>query len=115
MEYFLVFIAGMAAAMLILRWAINRAIDRMLDRMAQEDTAQTVATDAQNMELRVELDNNVYFCYNKADGAFVCQGNNLTELQQNFQNRFPGTSGTIVEGDSASVTWLKTELLKNND
>jgi len=115
MEYFLVFIAGMAAAMLVLRWAINRAIDRMLDRMAREDSAQTVAADAPNMELRVELDNNVYFCYNKTDGAFVCQGNNLTELQQNFASRFPGTNGVIVEGDSASVTWLKTEMSKSNE
>lgn len=107
MEYFLIFIAGMATALLVLRWAIHRAIDRMLDRIAQEDTTHSVTTDASTMELRVELDNDVYFCYNKADGAFVCQGNNLTELQQNFRSRFPGTNGVIIEGDSASASWLK--------
>ena len=115
MEYFLVFVAGMAAAMLVLRWAINRAIDRMLDRMAREDTAQTVDTDVPNMELRVELDNNVYFCYNTVDGAFVCQGQNLAEIQSNFRSRYPGVNAVIVDGDDNSVNWLKTEMSKSNE
>jgi hypothetical protein len=115
MEYFLVFVAGMAAAMLLLRWAINRAIDRILDRMAPEDVADTVTADAVNMELRVELDNNVYFCYNKTDGAFVCQGQNLAEIQSNFRSRYPGVNAVIVDGDDNSVNWLKTEMSKSNE
>lgn len=115
MEYFLVFVAGMAASMLILRWAINRAIDRILDRMAREDDVDTVASDAVNMELRVEFDRDVYFCYNTADGTFVCQGTNLAEIQSNFRNRFPGVNAVIVDGDDNSVSWLKTEMSKNNE
>jgi hypothetical protein len=114
MEYVLTFLAGMAVSMLILRWAVRRAIDRVVDRLLEQDRLES-ASEPQGMELRVELDNNVYFCYNKADNAFVCQGNNLTELQQNFRSRFPGTNGVIVEGDDASVSWLKTEMLKSND
>ena len=115
MEYFLVFVAGMAAAMLLLRWAINRAIDRMLDRMAQEDVADTVTADAVNMELRVEFDRNLYFCYNITDGAFVCQGKNLAEIQSNFRSRYPGVNAVIVDGDDNSVNWLKTEMSKSNE
>ena len=115
MEYFLVFVAGMAAAMLLLRWAINRAIDRMLERMAQEDGADTVTADAEKMELRVEFDNNIYFCYNIIDGAFVCQGTNLAEIQSNFRSRFPGVDAVIVAGDAGSVSWLKTEMSKSNE
>ena len=115
MEYFLVFVAGMAAAMLLLRWAINRAIDRILDRMAQEDVADTVTADAVNMELRVEFDRNIYFCYNVTDGAFVCQGKNLAEIQSNFRSRYPGVNAVIVDGDDNSVNWLKTEMSKSNE
>jgi hypothetical protein len=116
MEYFLVFVAGMAASMLILRWAVNRAIDRILNRMAQEeDNVDAVAKDAVGMELRVEFDQNIYFCYNVTDGAFVCQGTNLSEIQSNFRSRYPDVNAVIVDGDDNSVSWLKTEMNKNND
>jgi hypothetical protein len=115
MEYFLVFVAGMVVALMILRWAINRAIDRILDRMAQEDVADTVTADAVNMELRVEFDRNIYFCYNVTDGAFVCQGKNLAEIQSNFRSRYPGVNAVVVDGDDNSVSWLKTEMSKSNE
>jgi hypothetical protein len=115
MEYFLVFVAGMAAAMLLLRWAINRAIDRMLERMAQEDDADTVTAEVTNMELRVEFDRDIYFCYNVTDGAFVCQGTNLAEIQSNFRSRYPGVNAVVVDGDDNSVSWLKTEMSKSNE
>jgi hypothetical protein len=115
MEFFLVFLAGMAAAMLLLRWAINRAIDRMLERMAREDEEDTVVSDPTNMELRVEFDRDIYFCYNVTDGAFVCQGKNLSEIQSNFRSRFPGVNAVIVDGDDSSVSWLKTEMSKSNE
>jgi hypothetical protein len=115
MEFFLVFLTGMAAAMLLLRWAINRAIDRMLERIAREDESDTVHLDATNMELRVEFDHNIYFCYNVTDGAFVCQGANLAEIQSNFRSRFPGVNAVIVDGDDRSVSWLKTEMSKSNE
>ena len=115
MEFFLVFLAGMAAAMLLLRWAINRAIDRMLERMAREDEEDTVVSDPANMELRVEFDRNIYFCYNVTDGAFVCQGTDLAEIRSNFRSRFPGVNAVIVDGDDSSVSWLKTEMSKSNE
>jgi hypothetical protein len=115
MEFFLVFLAGMAASVLLLRWAINRAIDRMLERMAQEDEEDAVASDPANMELRVEFDRNIYFCYNVTDGAFVCQGTDLAEIRSNFRSRFPGVNAVIVDGDDSSVSWLKTEMSKSNE
>ena len=114
MEYFLVFVAGMAASMLILRWAVNRAIDRILDRMAREDDVDAVVKDAVSMELRVEFDRYIYFCYNVTDGAFVCQGTNLSEIQSNFRSRYPGVNAVIVDGDDNSVSWLKTEMNKSD-
>jgi hypothetical protein len=115
MEFFLVFLAGMAASVLLLRWAINRAIDRMLERMAREDDEDTVVSDAEKMELKVEFDRDIYFCYNVTDGAFVCQGTDLAEIRSNFRSRFPGVDAVIVDGDDHSVSWLKTEMSKSNE
>jgi hypothetical protein len=115
MEFFLVFLAGMAASVLMLRWAINRAIDRMLERMAREDQEDSVIADPANMELRVEFDRDIYFCYNVTDGAFVCQGKDLAEIRSNFRSRFPGVNAVIVDGDDNSVSWLKTEMSKSNE
>jgi hypothetical protein len=115
MEYFLVFLAGMATSLLLLRWAINCAIDRMLERMAQEDEEDVVAEITANMELRVEFDRDIYFCYNITDGAFVCQGKDLAEIRSNFRSRFPGVDAVIVDGDDSSVSWLKTEMSKSNE
>lgn len=112
MDYFVVFILGMAAAMLILKWTVRRAIDRILARMDLAD--KSIAT-APRLELRVELDKNTYFCYNVADGTFVCQGTDLKEIQTHFRSRFPGHDGIIVEGDDASTVWLKTEMNKSNE
>jgi hypothetical protein len=113
MEYFLVFVAGMAASMLLLRWTINRAIDRMLERMDREDEEDTA--DAEKMELRVEFDRDTYFCYNITDGAFVCQGKNLAEIQTNFRSRFPAINAVIVDGDADCAKQLKTEMSKSNE
>jgi len=115
MEYFLVFVAGMAASMMLLRWTINRAIDRMLERMDREDEEDTVASDAEKMELRVEFDRDIYFCYNITDGAFVCQGKNLAEIQSNFCSRFPNINAVIVDGDANCAKQLKTEMSKSNE
>jgi hypothetical protein len=110
MEYFLVFVAGMAAAMLLLRWAINRAIDRMLERMTQEDGADTVTADAEKMELRVEFDHNIYFCYSVTDGAFVCQGRDIQEIVKNFALRYPDKQAAIFDGDESAVVTLKQQM-----
>ena len=115
MDYIVVFVLGMIAAGLILKLVIRRAIDRALDRMAQEDQESPVTKDVANMELRVEFDRNIYFCYNVTDGAFVCQGSNLSEIQSNFRSRFPSVNAVIVDGDDSSVGWLKAEMSKSND
>jgi hypothetical protein len=67
------------------------------------------------MELRVEFDRDIYFCYSVTDGAFVCQGTNLAEIRSNFRSRFPGVDAVIVDGDDNSVSWLKTEMSKSNE
>jgi hypothetical protein len=110
MEYFLIFVAGMAASMMILRWAINRAIDRILDRTAQKDEADTATTDTVNMELRVEFDQNTYFTYNAVTSAFVCQAATVQQLRERLIQLFPNQNATIVDGDPVVLNTIQQEL-----
>ena len=99
MEYFLVFVAGMAASLLILRWAINRAINRILGQMVPESSEED------QFKLRVELVENQLLCYNNSTMAFICQGASLKEVLDNFNKQFPGRDVTLVSEDA--------ELIKN--
>lgn len=110
MEYFLVFLAGMATSVLILRWAVQRAVDRFVDQL---NILPDQSEESKSMEMRVEFDQDTYYCYNTQDNTFVCQGSNFEELQSNFRRRYPDINGVIVQGDEASATWLKTEIGKN--
>jgi hypothetical protein len=73
MDYFVTFVLGMLASMLILRWAVRRAIDRIVSKIDQELATDRTATDP-GPKLRVELDQNIYFTYNASNNQFVCQG-----------------------------------------
>jgi pheromone shutdown protein TraB len=99
MEYFLVFVAGMAASLLILRWAINRAINRILGQMVPESSEED------QFKLRVELVENQLLCYNNSTMAFICQGASLKEVLDNFNKQFPGRDVTLISEDD--------ELIKN--
>ena len=107
MEYFLIFVAGMAASMMILRWTINRAIDRIL---AQKDEADTATTDTVNMELRIEFDQNTYFTYNAVTSAFVCQAATVQQLRERLIQLFPNQNATIVDGDPVVLNTIQQEL-----
>jgi hypothetical protein len=105
MDYFVTFILGMAASMLILQWAMRRAIDRILSNIDQE----LENTDT-GPKLKVELDQNIYFTYNVENNQFVCQGSTVRQLRERLSEMFPGQTATIVEGDEAVIASIQQEL-----
>jgi hypothetical protein len=116
MEYFLFFVAGMAAALLVLRWAFNRAINRMLTQLSQDPTS---ANDTQSNAVvaTVEIVDNKYFCYHKENSQFICYGNTLPELQEHFRARFPNQGLTLESNDTELINQLTKEFQtsqKNN-
>jgi hypothetical protein len=108
MEYFLVFLAGMAASMLILRWAVRRTIDRIVDRLVKEESQETGQDDS--IRLKLEFDQNTYFTYNTENSQFVCQADTVLQLRQRLSEMFPGQTATIVDGDPVVLAVLQKEL-----
>ena len=107
MDYFVVFVLGMAAAMLILRWAVNRAIVRLVGEIDRE--LSSTEADA-GIQLKVEFDQNMYFMYNAVNSTFVCQAPNVEQLYRRLQQMFPNQTATIVEGDPELLVAIQQEL-----
>ena len=95
-------------------WFLYQKIKNRIDRMVQEVIDEAAAD---MVGLDIELDKNVYFCYNSQDKQFVCQGNTVEEIKQAFQDRFPGKTAYLAGGDPAVVAQFRTELaqLRTNE
>lgn len=107
MDYFVVFMLGMAAAVLVLRWAVNQTIDRIVSKIDQELADKT---DDVGIQLKVEFDQNMYFMYNAVNSTFVCQAPTVEQLYRRLQQMFPNQNATIVEGDPELLVTIQKEL-----
>ena len=85
---------------------LKSQIDHMIDQAINEKSA---------IELEIEVDKGVYFCYNNEDKQFICQGTTATEIRDTLQNRFPGKAAYLVAGDPVIVAKFKAELEINEN
>ena len=46
--------------------------------------------------LKVELKDDVYYCYNNETGDFICQGKNIEEITAAFTERYPNYGSYIL-------------------
>lgn len=101
---------GVGCGMVVLyAWYLYRDLKSRVDQMIKEVLEEA---EANMVGLDIEVDNNVYFCYNHIDKQFVCQGSTVEEIRKAFGERFPGKTAYLAGGDPEVVTELKTELLK---
>ena len=62
--------------------------------------------------LTIEVDRDVYFCYNSISKEFVCQGRDIQEIVKNFALRYPDKQAAIFDGDESAVVTLKQQMEK---
>jgi hypothetical protein len=107
MDYIIVFVLGMIAATVLIRWAARRTIERIISDLDKE--IKQTASEAQiNVDLEVEQ--NIYFLYNSDDGAFMAQGKDVTELFQHVKQRFPDQTIKIVKAEPEVMQQLRDQL-----
>jgi hypothetical protein len=58
--------------------------------------------------LDMEQNDGQYFCYNHKNKEFVCQGQNLEEVKDNFRIRYPGKRGLIFRENATELDELGT-------
>ena len=106
MEYVIGFVLGMLATTLLIRWAAQRMIQRLLSEVEKE----LPSTADNKLSVNLEFDQNIYFLYNSKDGAFIAQGQDLQELKQHLNQRFPNQKISIDKGDPVAVENLRQQI-----
>jgi hypothetical protein len=99
----LAILAVVALYVLYLWRKIKHRVDDMIQEVVREAEANMIG-------LSVEVDKNIYFCYNNEDKTFVCQGTTVEEIKQAFHARYPDKIAYLAGGDPGVVEHFKTEL-----
>ena len=70
--------------------------------------AQEIEEDLEDekVNLSIERENGVFYCYNMADGTFICQGTNLADIMKAFGSKFPEKKPQISGGDAEAISDL---------
>jgi hypothetical protein len=90
-------------------WYLYRDLKNRVDRMIQEVIAEH---EANMVGLDIEVENDVYFCYDSKDKTFICQGATVGEIAVAFRSRYPGKTAYLAGGDEAVVSKFREELQK---
>ena len=88
-------------------WYLYRDLKSRVDKMIEEVIAEH---EANMVGLDIEVENDVYFCYDTRDKQFVCQGPSVVEVARAFRNRFPGKTAYLANGDEAVLARFRAEL-----
>jgi hypothetical protein len=105
---FLVFLGACVAIFLLLVWAGSKYLEHLVVRELGE-TLKELDEDLL-VPLTVEVDNNLYLCYNSLTQDFVCQGIDLKEILERFHSRYPNKKVALYNGDETAIKTLKLQL-----
>lgn len=105
------FLAGAIAATALIRWAANRFIDRLLTEIEKDSEVKP-----QETRLEIEVVNNQVLCYNADTKEYICQGQTLAQVIDNYKQRFPVAGGIkLVPANDATRKWARAQLEKLNE
>ena len=93
---------GVVLTIVAFNWAMNRIIRRVESEL-EESTDNAIG-------MRIEVDQNIIYCYNSETNQFLCQGRTLTEIADAFVKRFPNAKGYVDGGDPKVIEQWKKEL-----
>lgn len=92
---------GIILSWAFFNWAVSRIGQRIESELAEQDN---------NIGMRIEVDQNIIYCYNSETNQFLCQGRTLTEIAEAFQSRFPHLGAYIDGGDPEIIAQWKNEI-----
>ena len=92
---------GIGLSALFFNWIVNRIGERIEAKLAEQPS---------DVGIRVEVDQNIIYCYNSETNQFLCQGRTLKEIQEVFQARFPHLSAHVDGGDPEIIEKWKNEI-----
>lgn len=121
-DLILAFVAGMIAATWIIATVVRRWAERLrklLEQAVAQETDPTspekIKIDDKIIPLTVEVENNLYYCYNSNTNQFICQGADVKEITEQFQQRFPGLNAFFNSGDEQALKTLRQQLKEKRE
>ena len=85
----LILIAGIAYVAVSYRKKQEQQLDQYVDKALELYKKMIIM-------LRVELKDEMYYCYNNETGDFVCQGKSIEEITESFKERYPNHGSYIL-------------------
>jgi hypothetical protein len=108
-------IAGIAFSALVVHLIVKYVERKLLAELARLEADADKSVESNTIVATVEVADNRYFCYNKDTKQFICYGNTVSEISDNFRKRFPNHGLTLVSEDPAVLEQLDQQLaLKDN-
>jgi len=110
-------VAGFIIVLLFVKHWVERLRVALEKALAEENdtTSDRVQITDKIIPLTVEVENNLYYCYNSNTNQFICQGADVKEITEKFQKRFPGLNAFFNAGDEAALTTLRQQLKDNRE
>ena len=90
-------------------WTCYRVASDMAELKERWLAAQQEEEESDEMQLRVEQQQGIMYCYEKDTDNFVAQGTNVTEIFEHFRTRFPGRSANVVDGPDDVLDMLRQQ------
>lgn len=124
-DLILAFILGGICATFVISWIAHRWLNHL--RGLLEEAMKEVADPKDDNDLKakvesgkivlleVEVENNQFFCYNSKTNQFVCQGRDVSEIIENFKQRFPGLNAVLHTGDETALKTLRQQLKEHRE
>ena len=85
----LILIAGIAYVAVSYRKKQEQQLDQYVDKALELYKKMIIM-------LRVDLVDEMYYCYNNETGDFVCQGKSIEEITEAFKERYPNHGSYIL-------------------
>ena len=85
----LILIAGIAYVAVSYRKKQEQQLDQYVDKALELYKKMIIM-------LRVDLVDEMYYCYNNETGDFVCQGKSIEEITESFKERYPNHGSYIL-------------------
>lgn len=124
-DLIIAFVFGAVAATAFISWLVQRWANRIralleeamkeVEEPKEEQALKDRVADGKIILLEVEVADNQFFCYNSKTNQFVCQGSNVSEIIENFKQRFPGLNAILHTGDEAALNTLRQQLKEHRE
>ena len=96
----------------VVMWLIAQWLKRVNARLDDQLANVMKQLESKFIHINIEVDNGMYFCYNKQDNSFVCQGTTAREIRDAFNSRYPDKVALLEDADREDLAELKAQILE---